>query len=168
MGARSVVRAVGVLFLVYAAYAVYGPVTEIINFLGYTRHPSFDAPDFKKIYTLVQKGQIIPDQDGYAKLPEQFSSSTIYGNIYITRKGDLLMVLFPTWIGKGSNLKGYLHTSRPFKSTDIHKDSYSGDKDAIDVHVPGQSDPRGPEKLTEIRLEKKMSNGIYYVSRSID
>jgi hypothetical protein len=166
--ANTVIKTAGIFLFIAGAYFSSGFVMEVVGLLWHTREQGFDGTGFSKIYTLVEKGQIVPDKYGYAKLPEQFAPSTKHGTIYVTRKGNLLMVLFPVWNGKGSNLRGYLYTSRPLNSADTHKGEYLGVDDAVDVHVPGQEGSSYPTVLTEVLLKKKMSGTIYYVSRSLD
>lgn len=87
------------------------------------------------------------------------------------------MVLFLTWRGKGSNLRGYLRCNRFLTPTDTHKDEYEQKHDAINVFAPGTwGGPASPpqfrvplvQRQTEVILEKKLKNYTYYVSRSVD
>lgn len=132
---------------------------------------------FGQIYSAVANRKLKPDSAGVVKLPVKLASATADGKVYVTRKGKLLMVLFPTWRGKSSNLRGYLRCNRFLTPADTHKDEYEQKHDAINVFAPGDwggsaSPPQfripPAQRQTEVILEKKLKNHTYYVSRSSD
>ncbi len=56
-------------------------------------------------------GEITPGEHGLCELSE--SINVIENEAYVTTKNDgTKLILFRTWRGKGSNLKGYLYTNR--------------------------------------------------------
>lgn len=132
---------------------------------------------FSQIYSAVANRKLKPNSAGVVNLPTTLATATADGKVYVTRKGKLLMVLFPTWRGKGSNLRGYLRCNRSLTPTDTHQDEYEQKHDAVNVFAPGAwSEPasspqfRTPpvQRQTEVILEKKLRNHTYYVSHSID
>lgn len=128
----------------------------------------FQEAESKSIFAAVQDGTLVPDAAGAVTLPNNFASISKDGKAYVTRRGSLLIVLLPTWLGKGSNLRGYLLCSRPLTPSDMHKDEYEGKYDAIDILTPGAWGGPVPPTQTEVKVERNLSNNIYYVSRSLD
>lgn len=134
---------------------------------GAYTYGKFKEVGAKKIFAAVQNGTLIPDATGTVVLPSNLNYVTVDGRAYVTRKGDLLMVLLPTWEGRDSNLRGYLLCSRPLTSADMHKDEYEEKYDAINIFTPGPQYESLPTQV-EVILERKLNTSTYYVSRSLD
>src|SRR5262249_41434820 len=98
------------------------------------REIPFHRAQARRIVASVKNGKLRPDANGRISLPSSQVSTTIDGRVYVMRRQTgLLMVLFPTWQGKGFNLRGYLFCSRSLHQGDIHKDFYAQKYNAIDV-----------------------------------
>lgn len=119
------------------------------------------------VFHQIQQGKLKPSQDGSVRLTGRDALLTKDHRAYVTHNSNhLVAVLFPTWIGKGSNLQGYLYCSRSLGPADISKDSY-GDK-VIGLNTPGPWSKEIPAHLMEVTIDRQISPGIYHVSRSLD
>src|SRR6266849_692659 len=85
--------------------------------------------DLAPVVADISSGRLRPDKDGIVVLPREYSSLTKFGEAYVERRKDgLVLVLFPTWdIGRGS-VRGYLYHNRPLSKGDtlwMHKDHWA-------------------------------------------
>lgn len=116
---------------------VVGGVGASVAIYGFLRAYGLIELPFRKrqalrIVTDVKSGQLQANRDGVAVLPLNLASTTIDGRVYATRRpGGLLLILFPLWRGKGSNLRGYLFTSRPLTGADTYLDA--SNSEAVDL-----------------------------------
>lgn len=129
--------------------------------------------DYQQIIAQVKSGALVPDFKGIiVRLPPNLASGTKSGRVYVTKKpkanGTLFLIIFPTWIGKGYNLRGYLYCSAPLTKTDTHKDYCTGKKEAIDMWAWTMWKGAKRRIEVEVVLEKKLGPNWYYVSRSLD
>jgi hypothetical protein len=136
----------------------------------WAREQAYDATSFTRVAREILAGKLKENADGMVVLPQEYASVTADGRVYVTRKsGDLDLLLFPTWRGKGSNLKGYLFCSRPLKATEIQKDFYSQKKDAIQVKGPRPVTPAPtPVGDVEVWLERRINDQWSYVAYGLD
>jgi hypothetical protein len=102
-------------------------------------------------------GERVPDGHGVVVIDAKLN---VYGNnAYVTHKADgSMLVLFRTWQGKGSNLRGYLFTNGPPLeiSTEIGVITFS----------PLGPDGGVPVGTAEVTIDKAIR--CYQVSRSLD
>jgi hypothetical protein len=130
----------------------------------------YDAASFTHLAHEIRAGKLKETTAGMVVLPQQYASVTADGRVYVTRKrGDLDLIFFPTWRGKGSNLRGYLFCSRPLNTAELHKDFYSHKTDAIRVNGPRPVIPAPtPVGEVEVWLERKISDQWYSVAYGLD
>jgi hypothetical protein len=70
----------------------------------------------------IEAGRIAPASEGRADLPAAYGGLTVDDQVIVERRSDgRLLVVFPTWRGKGGNFSGYLYASRPLASGDFHE-----------------------------------------------
>jgi len=129
----------------------------------------FEENICNQVVVKINNNQLTPDHSGKVILPNELIHASKNGTVYVTRnKSGVLMVLFLSWIGKGSNLTGYLYVSKPISSNEIHKDYYEQKYSAIDIMGPGLENVRmGPQPI-EVILGRKLSNNYFYVYRNLD
>src|SRR5436309_1275188 len=132
------------------------------------REKAFDAVSFTHVAHEILSRKLKETADGIVVLPQEYTSATVDGKVYVTRKsGGLTLLLFTTWRGKGSNLRGYLFCSRPLRTTEIHKDSYNSKTDAVEVKGPRPITP-SPVGEVEVWLERRINSQWYYVAYGLD
>jgi hypothetical protein len=124
-----------------------------------------DQAQAKIVFEQVQRGELVPDSAGRIALTGTQASLTRRGNIYVTRKGDLLMVLFPTWRGRGADVRGYLWCSRLLKAEDVEKDHWDNQQPAITINLPSFGEQQFSDQVI---LETSLDTMPYYVSRLMD
>ena len=82
----------------------------------------FSTRTAARVARAVVSGGIYEDRRGVYRLPPGWGGLTVDGNAYVTRKSDgLVLIMFPTWRGKGGECVGYLYSSRPITERDIHR-----------------------------------------------
>jgi hypothetical protein len=146
-----------------------------IDTIGTNEIP-FNRAEAQQIVAGVLNGRLRPDVHGRVILPPWQAPASADGRVYVTRKQKgLLLILFPTWRGKGSNVAGYLFSSRSLQPSDLHKDFYDLKYDAIDLAYLPFQDHRWPpglsssaNQLVEVILERKVAPHWYYVSHRLD
>jgi len=125
-----------------------------------------NKPAFVRVFAQVEHRQLRPDKAGTIALPKGDQHLTTNGKIYITRRNGLLMVLFPLWIGKGSNLRGVLVCNRAI-----------GSSRSVTIFAPGPwggEDRTSPEYVSplnrqvEVDIEREVWPHAYRVLRDLD
>ena len=92
---------------------------------------------------------------GVIRLPPKFSAASIDGEAVVsTAYTNNFIAVFKTWRGKGSNMEGYLYTSRPLGKSEIHT-NYYGDP-VLDVNS------------VDLVLGKQVQSNWYAVSFRLD
>ena len=124
-----------------------------------------DQAQAKIVFDQVQRGELLPDFAGRVTLPATHSSLTRDGRIYVTRKDDLLMVLFPTARGRGADVRGYLWCSRLLKAKDVEKDYWENQRPAVTINLPSFGEQPFSD---QVLLETPLDTMPYYVSRLMD
>ena len=104
------------------------------------------------------------DEGGRIQLPADRSSLTVNGDVYVTKGyscGDIL--LFVTWQGKGSNLRGYVYCPGL-------KDCASLVNNAgyLMINCPRPGVPSGYAKVEVEVLGRMNRDGWCHVSRTLD
>jgi hypothetical protein len=70
----------------------------------------------------IEAGRIAADAEGTAVLPPAFGGLIAEDRLIVERKADgRLLVIFPTWRGKGGNFDGYLYASQPLVPADFQE-----------------------------------------------
>lgn len=123
----------------------------------------YDATKQKQIIERIYGGNLLPDSTGAVALPPDLASAAERGYAYVTQKDNgQILILVPTWRGKGSNVKGYLYCKHPLQAGDKHTDYYG--KEAIDVNIP-----LGNRMSTaEVEILKVVDDKTLYVYRGLD
>jgi hypothetical protein len=132
---------------------------------------SFNQREAEKVAAAVITGTLKPDAGGVVDLPDRWTSVSRRGRIYVTRKEDgLFLALFPTWRGKGSNLRGYLFSNRPLTDNDTIEGRYKEGSSRLEVMVPTvpAMNTARVSKLEYVSLVRKVKPGWYYVSYDMD
>lgn len=125
----------------------------------------FDQEKARHIFSEVQRGALVPDAAGRIVLPGSHSTLTRDGRIYVTRKDGLLMVLFPTWRGRGADVRGYLWCNRPLTTADVEQSRVGGREPSVTIWVPWA----GPEPhQDQVTLVTPLDTMPYYISRLLD
>lgn len=132
---------------------------------------------FTRLFEQVRQGQFNPNEAGVIELHWYNRHLTKEGRIYVTRHEDLLMVLFPLWVGKGSNQRGVLMCSRALTETDTQLEWYFGKQERIVTifahgmwgHYDGQSAYFVPlaERKADVVLGKEVWPYSYLVSNDL-
>jgi hypothetical protein len=125
------------------------------------REVPFRKEEAQKIVTGVRNGTLSADRTGRIILPPSLASTTKDGKVYVTHKENgLLLILFPTWQGKGANMHGYLFSSRPLTETEK--------KQGV-IYLAYLAQPYAnpkPDPPMGVILEREVSTNWYYVSYS--
>jgi hypothetical protein len=126
-------------------------------FSGCERSVSTDV--LAKTAEEIFHGERVPDEHGVVAIDAELN---VYGNnAYVTRKADgSMLVLFRTWQGKGSNLRGYLFTNGP--PIEI------GTEIGVITFSPLGPDGGVPVGTAEVTVDKALRSECYQVSRSLD
>jgi len=79
--------------------------------------------DYDQIIESVKRGTLVPDEAGVVALPDALMKATVTGEVYVTTTANgSTLILFPTWVGKGTNLDGYLYCSKSLAKGDTYED----------------------------------------------
>jgi hypothetical protein len=146
-----------ILVIILPLWALFGP-------FGFEK--PFRQPEFNQVITLLQSGKLKPDARGLVILPDEFSSLTATGKVYVTpaEKGRLI-VFFPSWVGRQSLynpvtpgdywIEGYLYDSAKEETNTIN---------APDFTPPWKARAsRGVMSITVVR-DKKLTDHWYHVA----
>ena len=115
--------------------------------------------EFATVVQDIQTGVIPVAANGSVPLPERFAGLTPRNEIFVERKPDSrLLVLFPTWYGRGDDIEGLLYCSSALKAEDFYTVDWGqgGRRQHIDI--------AGRDMLTVRGFKEHW----YYVSRRID
>ncbi|BCM91811.1 hypothetical protein IAD21_03687 [Abditibacteriota bacterium] len=120
----------------------------------------------KKIFSAVLNRKLKPDSSGAILLPKMLRFASRDGQAYITKQDTLTMVFFPSWSGKGSNIRGTLICSRALTPEDLltERPCYEPPQ-AIEINYPHLLSFYGPYGigLNVVFIEKKLSGNSYSV-----
>jgi hypothetical protein len=118
----------------------------------------FKKAEFEQVVAQYLAGTL-GDVNGVVKLPASLASTTSGGVVYATRRPEWgAILLFVTWRGKGSNLRGYIYCDR-FKSASPPKS----------LELVGPVIPPTPEgELVDVAVGEAVGNGWYRTSRDVD
>jgi hypothetical protein len=76
---------------------------------------------FEPIVQQVIDGSLKPNRDGVITVPKEFDEITTNNEAYFEQKSDgRVLILFPTWRGRGDDLEGYLYCSGELLETDYY------------------------------------------------
>ena len=107
----------------------------------------------------IFNGKIKSDENGICKIAAE--TNTVGNNAYVTVQPDgTKLVLFRTWQGKGSNLRGFLFTDGPPLTV--------GSKVEVSTFSPPGPNGGAPVAKQEISIDSAVSKTCYRVSRSLD
>lgn len=89
--------------------------------------------------------------NGIVQLPDEFSSASSNGKVFVSETNKGLHILFRTWIGKSVNMRGFLYTKQEMKLFNSKKSDKS-------YNIIGQP----------YNIVKKINNNWYYVAWSLE
>jgi hypothetical protein len=76
---------------------------------------------YRAVLEEIGAGRITTGPEGTAPLPGRYTGLTPRDEVFIDRRpGGVVLVLFPVWYGRGGDLQGYLHASRPLADADYY------------------------------------------------
>ena len=137
---------------------------EIYRIVAQSTLP-FKPEQFKEAVRLYASGAL-KGNGGLVRLPDSLADTTADGCMYVTRgtsSGNLY--LFATWLGKGSNLRGYLF----HKIDEEHPNVLRSGSIEVLCPRPGLSRfGKAPIARVEIEIENMSTPGWYKASRSLD
>jgi len=123
----------------------------------------FDMHKAEEIVNVIRTGDLEVGARGEVHLPADTASLTCDGYVYVTARNDEPSAyLFPMWIGKGSNLIGYLYLSDSQDGT-AHPELTKGEALRLVLPVTGGEPKRGDAEVVD-----QISPNWYRVSRGID
>ncbi len=126
--------------------------------------------DRASVAEMVKNGGLAPENEESHRivLPAKFKSVSVDGSVYVTRtKGGNLLIVFPTWLGKPQNMRGYLYADAPLAPADKSTDYY-GDTVVL-LFLPDHPDPeRRRNHPVDTVLLKQLNVHWYKLSRSLD
>jgi hypothetical protein len=91
---------------------------------------------YNSIIKDIQTGVLIVSTNGVVRLPQQFAGLTPKDEVYAETKPDgRILVLFPTWYGRGSDVEGSLYCSGSLQPSDYYTIDWGagGKRQHIDV-----------------------------------
>jgi hypothetical protein len=140
--------AIGVLVLAFTLLVLLVALTTLQR-VCHRRAIAADITKCQRIVQDIERGVLIADADGIVRLPFVLQEGCA---AYVTHRSDgNLLVLFPYWLGKGSDLRGYLYVSKGLSSIENagNADVEKGCVEAIgpDTPYPGVSGRSCPLNL---------------------
>jgi hypothetical protein len=76
---------------------------------------------YEQVTALIESGNLSHDKDGLCVLPNDHSSLTPDGKVWVARSpSGKLRILFPTWYGRGSDVDGYLYADGNLAPSEIY------------------------------------------------
>jgi hypothetical protein len=76
---------------------------------------------FEPVVKDIQAGVVLAPTNGTLQLPLRFAGVTHKGEVFAEWRADgRLMILFPTWCGRGADLEGLLYCSGVLESSDFY------------------------------------------------
>lgn len=133
---RSVVLVLTGFLLALALLAV-GVAMTLRSIFGFPQ-PSLASrlQDYQRVIADIESGEIAADGSGNCVLGPAFAKLTPRGNVLVdtTAEGRTL-ILFPTWVGRGGDLDGYLYASGGLAPRDFYTVDWgaSGQRRHVDV-----------------------------------
>ena len=76
---------------------------------------------FDPVVQEIHSGVIAVPTNGIVQLPQRFAGLTPRDEVYAEKKPDgRLLILFPDWYGRGSDVEGWLYCSGPLQASDYY------------------------------------------------
>ena len=120
----------------------------------FQRNPSQRA-DYTAVIEQITNLELQVSSQGLISLPPDLKSASANGQVWVQRiPPSNLLIAFPTWIGKGFNMRGFLYAQLPLSEQEIYSDYYGNN--AINIG------------LTEVVLVKQIDEHWYTVERTLD
>lgn len=129
----------------------------VLQMLGCERSVSMATLD--QTAADIFNGSIVVDENG--KCTVDVKNNVVEKDVYVTTQSDgSKLILFRTWQGKGSNLRGFLYTNGGPLTV--------GTKiEVITFQPPGPSGNL-PIGLADVSVDSAIKRSCYLVSRSLD
>jgi hypothetical protein len=113
---------------------------------------------YMRVLEALQQGELAASRPA-VRLPPSYRGIAADDTVFYERRADgRLLVLFPTWRGRGDDLQGYLYCSSPLTSQDFYALDWGAGEVAQHVDVCGHS----------LLSVKKVSPGWYRATRRLD
>ena len=134
-------------------------VTVILHlpFAGCDRSSPISILD--KTASEIFDGEIAADENGVCKIAAK--NNAVGNNAYVTTQPDgTKLVLFRTWQGKGSNLRGFLYTDGPPLTV--------GSTIEVSTFSPTGPNGRAPVAKQDVSIDSAVTKSCCRVSFSLD
>jgi len=126
------------------------------------RAESFELEKAERVIAEIRAGRLRPSPDGEVAMPDEFAQLTCDGRVYVTYySNDRQAYLFPIWVGKGSNLQGFLRIEGAVSGLFWHGDEGTFCEALLPV-------TGGTPKMGEIEIGSERSTNWFCVSRTAD
>jgi hypothetical protein len=137
---------------------------------GCSRGPEGRSDYREIIYMVVPQmtmaGTVPAETSGVVKLPPRLAAATVTGEVYVTRApSGAVLILFVTWQGKGTDIRGYLYASKPLGPDDTTTDVAGRQRiRLLGPMPPGESDTEAvlPTPIDR-QITEKISENWYAV-----
>lgn len=116
----------------------------------------------------IQRGKVRVNAYGVATVPKIFHMLSFLDTVYVTRRPNLVAVLFVNWVGKGSDLDGYMITSRHLLPAELGTDYWGRLHVEGDLTVRDPTLPGGVDQDDDVVVRKEIAPNIYQVSSDQD
>ena len=144
---RVMVKVGGFVLLVGAAVYLFVMYRQLSRIRSY-----------ESILEQIDNGTLVADTNGEIRLSAAYGNLVANNIIYVGRTSDgRPKVLFPTWLGRGNDLDGYLYVHGGIRAGDSYPAYWaSGTELYVDV---------GPRKMLPF---KAIKYEWYYITRRLD
>jgi hypothetical protein len=102
-------------------------VLSAVAFMILGRCVPAERAQYMSVIEELREGSISPDAEGMVPLPTKYRGLVVRDAIYAGRLRDgRLVVLFPTWYGRGADLEGYVYVAGGLNASDFYTVLWSG------------------------------------------
>lgn len=145
------------------ALAVAGATVYIVSIfaglLGVLPPLWFKRPVYLRVVQAIQQGKLTSKSYVISSLPLMYKGVAPRDKVLCERNPNgRLLVLFPTWYGRGSDLQGYLYCSSPLTKKDYYSVDWGAGGVVEHVAVCG----------IDLLSVEKVDNNWYTVMRRLD
>ena len=125
-----------------------------------THECNFQESKFNAALDSLRTGALKADAAGRVTLSPYLRPLTDDGHLYVTRSGDLSLVLFPSRLSHGRQVDGYLHCNRALTPADTDSAAQSVVGSVMSIIGPGAFNPR----RINIVVDSQLARNWYCVS----
>jgi hypothetical protein len=121
----------------------------------------------QEIVNAIAGGKLVPNIEGVVILPPEYGALSTDGKVLATAvNGKPMAILFINWIGKGSNLIGYLFY--PGSLDSLGRRQEYDDSMTIEIIGPRPDWPPNDTAKVRVRYEATKTVNWYHVMRTED